>query len=138
MSPSDDGKTEKPAVIAHREHLRSEQIIFTRYDQNRNSEKNYLWCPIPRTMVGQIEKHLTLIHSIHNTASVRDRKFRGTREPSCLFNQKLETVYWDVHVDDDNPPDAKIHDMEIIRVCNMQHSQARTHSAHQKLIPAFS
>ena len=93
MSPSDDGKTEKPAVIAHREHLRSEQIVFTRYDQNCNPKKITSGVRYLEQCLVRLEKHLTLIHSIHNTGSVRDWKFRGTRELSCLINRKLKIDY---------------------------------------------
>ena len=56
MSPSDDGKTEEPAIIAHRQHLQSEQKVYTSYDQNCNFGKSYLCCPIPRTMLDRIIK----------------------------------------------------------------------------------
>ena len=66
---------------------------------------------------------LRIVHILKDTSTsavtLRGWKFRRTRELNGLIDRKLNEVCWILHVDDDDPRDAKVQGMETVPVYNI-------------------
>lgn len=66
---------------------------------------------------------LRIVHIIQDTSTsevtLRGWKFRRTREMNGLIDKKLNEVCWILHIDDDDPRDAKLQGMETVPVCDV-------------------
>ena len=54
-----------------------------------------------------------------SAVTLRGWKFRRTREMNGLIDRKLNEVCWILHIDDDDPRDARIQGMETVPVCEV-------------------
>ena len=55
-------------------------------------------------------------HTLTSTVSLRGWKFRRTRELNGVIDRKLNEVCWILHIDEDDPRDAKLQGMETVPV----------------------
>ena len=66
---------------------------------------------------------LRIVHVIQDTSNsavtLRGWKFRRTRAMNGLIDRKLNEVCWILHIDDDDPRDAKLQGMETVSVCEV-------------------
>ena len=66
---------------------------------------------------------LRIVHIIQDTWSsavtLRGWKFRRTREMNGVLEKKRNEVCWILHVDEDDPRDAKLQGMETVSVCEV-------------------
>ncbi|KAM0804137.1 hypothetical protein BDR22DRAFT_927491 [Usnea florida] len=66
---------------------------------------------------------LRIVHIIQDTSSsavtLRGWKFRRTREMNGVLEKKRNEVCWILHVDEDDPRDAKLQGMETVSVCEV-------------------
>ena len=66
---------------------------------------------------------LRIVHIVQDTSTsavtLRGWKFRRTRELNGVIDRKLNEVCWILHIDDDDPRDAKLQGMETVPVHNV-------------------
>ncbi|CAF9937348.1 MAG: hypothetical protein ALECFALPRED_007179 [Alectoria fallacina] len=66
---------------------------------------------------------LRIVHIIQDTSTsvvtLRGWKFRRTREMNGVIDRKLNEVCWILHIDEDDPRDAKLQGMETVSVCEV-------------------
>ena len=66
---------------------------------------------------------LRIVHIVQDTSTsavtLRGWKFRRTRELNGVIDRKLNEVCWILHIDDDDPRDAKLQGMETVPVYNV-------------------
>ncbi len=66
---------------------------------------------------------MRIVHIIQDTSTsavtLRGWKFRRTRVMNGIIDKKLNEVCWILHVDEDDPRDAKLQGMETVSVCDI-------------------
>lgn len=71
----------------------------------------------------QDKDFLRIVHIIQDTSTsavtLRGWKFRRTREMNGVVERKLNEVCWILHIDEDDPRDAKLQGMETVPVCEI-------------------
>lgn len=71
----------------------------------------------------QDKDFMRIVHIIQDTSTsavtLRGWKFRRTREMNGIIDRKLNEVCWILHVDEDDPRDAKLQGMETVSVCEI-------------------
>ena len=71
----------------------------------------------------QDKDFLRIVHIIQDRSTpavtLRGWKFRRTREMNGVIEKKMNEVCWILHVDEDDPRDAKIQGMETVSVCDI-------------------
>ena len=71
----------------------------------------------------QDKDFLRIVHIIQDTSSsavsLQGWKFRRTREMNGVIDRKLNEICWILHIDDDDPRDAKLQGMETVPVCEV-------------------
>ena len=81
--------------------------------------------PLAESVYVELEDRdfLRIVHIIQDVSTsavtLRGWKFRRTRELNGVIDKKLNEVCWILHIDDDDPRDAKVQGMETVSVCEV-------------------